>query len=132
MRWNEYDVPLYFSPSAKNVWAVAQSEKAPDLIFAGACPASVYRSLDRGKSWQPCALPDLAQFSDINKGPTRVTQISFSILSDDKMIWVTVEIGGIYRSLDGGETWTFLSEGLVSADIHGAYSRRAMRPANDS
>jgi photosystem II stability/assembly factor-like uncharacterized protein len=119
MRWDEYD-SLWSATTfpSKDVWAVAQSEKNPDVIYAGTCPASVYRSSDRGKSWQPCKLPNLAQFSDINRGPTRVTQILFDPL-DDKTIWVTVEIGGIYRSTDDGETWTLLTQGLVSADIHG-------------
>jgi photosystem II stability/assembly factor-like uncharacterized protein len=37
---------------------------------------------------------------------------------------VTVEIGGIYRSTDGGGSWTRLSSGLVSADIHGILATR--------
>ncbi len=87
MRWDEYD-SLWSKTTfpGKDVWAVAQSEKSPDVIYAGTCPASVYRSLDRGVSWQICKLPDLAQFSDINKGPTRVTQILFDPL-DDKTLW---------------------------------------------
>lgn len=119
MRWDEYG-SLWSKTTfpGKDVWAVAQSEKTPDVIYAGTCPASVYRSQDRGKSWEMCKLPDLAQFSDINKGPTRVTQILFDPI-DDKTIWITVEIGGIYRSTDGGETWDLLSQGLLSADIHG-------------
>lgn len=124
MRWDEYD-GLWTATTfpGKDVWAVAQSEKAPDVIFAGTCPASVYRSQDRGKNWQACKLPDLAQFSDINRGPTRVTQILFDPI-DDRTIWVTVEIGGIYRSTDGGDTWTLLTQGLVSADIHGVLATR--------
>jgi photosystem II stability/assembly factor-like uncharacterized protein len=124
MRWDEYD-GLWRDTTfpGKDVWAVAQSEKTPAVIFAGTCPASVYRSHDRGNSWQPCALPDLAPFSDINRGPTRVTQILFDPL-DDNTVWVTVEIGGIYRSTDGGGSWTRLSSGLVSADIHGILATR--------
>jgi photosystem II stability/assembly factor-like uncharacterized protein len=124
MRWDEYD-GLWRDTTfpGKDVWAVAQSEKTPAVIFAGTCPASVYRSHDRGNSWQPCALPDLAPFSDINRGPTRVTQILFDPL-DDNTVWVTVEIGGIYRSIDGGGSWTRLSSGLVSADIHGILATR--------
>ena len=124
MRWDEYD-SLWSKTTfpGKDVWAVAQSEKTPDVIYAGTCPASVYRSQDRGKSWEMCKLPDLAQFSDINKGPTRVTQILFDPI-DDKTIWITVEIGGIYRSTDGGETWDLLSQGLLSADIHGILATR--------
>jgi photosystem II stability/assembly factor-like uncharacterized protein len=57
----------------------------------------------------------MAEFSDVNRGPTRVTQILF----DGGIIWATVEIGGIYRSNDRGATWKFLDKGLVSCDMHG-------------
>ena len=33
-------------------------------------------------------------------------------------IWFGVEIGGVFRSRDGGNTWKKTSQGLVSEDIH--------------
>lgn len=51
-------------------------------------------------------------------GPTRVTQILFDPVIPG-VVWATVEIGGIYRSADQGQTWQLLDQGLVSADVHG-------------
>jgi photosystem II stability/assembly factor-like uncharacterized protein len=37
---------------------------------------------------------------------------------DPRMVWAGVEIDGVFRSLDGGETWTHVEEGLYDPDIH--------------
>jgi photosystem II stability/assembly factor-like uncharacterized protein len=34
------------------------------------------------------------------------------------MVWAGVEIDGVYRSRDGGDTWTHLETGLYDPDIH--------------
>ena len=56
--------------------------------------------------------------SDVNAGPTRVTQILFDPV-DDGTVWATVEVGGIYRSKDRGASWEYKDKGLVSGDVHG-------------
>jgi hypothetical protein len=60
----------------------------------------------------------MAQFSEINRGPTRVTQILFDPFAKDT-IWACVEIGGMYRSRDRGKSWDFLANGMISGDMHG-------------
>src|SRR5258708_12732685 len=37
---------------------------------------------------------------------------------DHRIVWAGVEIGGVFRSLDGGDTWTHLETGLYDPDIH--------------
>jgi len=37
---------------------------------------------------------------------------------DHRMVWAGVEIDGVFRSLDGGDTWTHLKAGLYDPDIH--------------
>jgi hypothetical protein len=37
---------------------------------------------------------------------------------DHRMVWAGVEIDGVFRSLDGGDTWTHLEAGLYDPDIH--------------
>ncbi|MBY0440359.1 MAG: hypothetical protein K2W80_19425, partial [Burkholderiales bacterium] len=44
-------------------------------------------------------------------------------------VWAGVEIGGIFRSTDRGETWTQLEEGLASSDVHGIAVSRDDRGA---
>jgi len=37
---------------------------------------------------------------------------------DHRIVWAGVEIDGVFRSLDGGDTWTHLKTGLYDPDIH--------------
>ena len=37
---------------------------------------------------------------------------------DHRIVWAGVEIDGVFRSLDGGDTWTHLETGLYDPDIH--------------
>lgn len=118
-RWDEASARWRHLPSPmQDVWAIAQDPHDPDTLLAGTRPAGLYRSRDRGATWEELAVPGLATFSKINMGPTRVTQILFDPFDRDT-VWATVEIGGIYRSDDRGTTWTLLEHGLVSNDVHG-------------
>lgn len=118
-RWDERTARWQaICPGLGDVWAVAHDPKDPHTLFAGTRPAALLRSSDDGVSWTELAAPGIAQFSDINMGPTRVTQLMFDPFSADTL-WATVEIGGIYRSDDRGQNWKLLTEGLISADVHG-------------
>ncbi|GAA5232285.1 hypothetical protein FOZ76_16655 [Verticiella sediminum] len=111
-RWTAIASPM------QDVWALAQDPRDPNTLYAGTRPAGFLRSEDGGAHWEELRVPGLAAFSEINRGPTRVTQILFDP-TDADTLWASVEIGGIFRSRDRGRTWTPQSEGLVSADVHG-------------
>jgi photosystem II stability/assembly factor-like uncharacterized protein len=101
-----------------DVWAIAFDPADPKVLFAGTRPAAFWRSGDGGNTWEQLEVPGISTFSDINRGPTRVTQILFDPVARDT-VWASVEIGGMYRSTDRGRTWVLLDKGLVSADMHG-------------
>ena len=111
-RWTAIASPM------QDVWAIAVHPKNPDYIIAGCRPAAFHRSLDAGQTWEVLNVPNLQTFSTINMGATRVTQIVFDPL-DSTRIWVTVEIGGIFFSHDGGTHWESRDQGLISTDVHG-------------
>jgi len=118
-RWNE--APARWTKLASpmtDVWAIAQDPHDPQMLLAGTRPAALYRSRDGGTTWDELSVPGISKFSEVNMGPTRVTQILFDPLDKDT-VWATIEIGGIYRSDDGGTSWISMSEGLVSSDVHG-------------
>lgn len=112
VRWTPVASPM------QDVWALAQDPHNPDIIYAGTRPAAFFRSDDAGATWHELNVPGLAKFAQANMGPTRVTQILISA-ADPGAIWATVEIGGIFRSGDGGRTWERRDTGLLSADVHG-------------
>ena len=118
-RWDELDQKWSATPFPRDdVWAIAQSATDPKLIFAGTCPGGLFRSHDGAQTWEELKLPGLKPHSTVNNGPTRVTQILIDP-QQPRTIWVTVEIGGIYRSVDGGYNWTLQTNGLNSHDVHG-------------
>lgn len=111
-RWEWLSSPM------NDVWALAQDPSAPDTLIAGTRPAAFFKSTDAGKTWSQTTAPGIAQFSDVNQGPTRVTQILFDPVVRGR-VWATVEIGGIYVSDDAGQTWRLRDSGLISVDMHG-------------
>jgi photosystem II stability/assembly factor-like uncharacterized protein len=88
-----------------------------ESLYAGVSEAGVFRSDDRGKSWQP--LPGL------NDHPNRPNWIPgagglclHSLLTDARdpdRIWVGISSAGVFRSDDGGQTFHQKDAG-VSAD----------------
>jgi photosystem II stability/assembly factor-like uncharacterized protein len=120
-RWSEAEqawTHLASPMDGTSIWAVAQAPDTPDRIIAGTCPAQLYGSRDCGRTWRKAEAPALRPFSEVNSGPTRVTQILFDPQAPGQ-VWATVEINGVHRSRDGGETWQMLDKGLISGDVHG-------------
>ena len=111
-RWNHIPSPL----EGLQIHQLEQAPYDPDIIFAGTRPAQVWRSKDAGQTWQRLNLDIPTEVAFINT--PRVTSFSFDPKDEDVM-WTTIEIAGVYRSPDRGETWERLNEGLVSADSHG-------------
>ncbi len=100
----------------RTVWSIAQSPHDPDVLLAGVTPAALYRSLDGGVSWSEAQVEMPAECEAVDR--TRVTQILFDPV-DTQLVWATVEIDGVYRSEDGGETWRKRVDGLTTEDVHG-------------
>jgi photosystem II stability/assembly factor-like uncharacterized protein len=94
--------------------------------------AEIYRSEDRGKTWTALR----AGFAESCPAVVipRVTQILIDP-HDSDAIWATVEIDGIWRSLDGGKTWAKHVTGAISEDGHGrgpgAQKRKACALSDD-
>jgi photosystem II stability/assembly factor-like uncharacterized protein len=117
--WDEVPARWQAVPSPmQDVWYVAIDPTNPQHLIAGTRPAALYRSTDGGAHWQQLEVPGLQTFSAINMGATRVTQILFEA-RDPRRVWACVEIGGIFLSEDGGQTWQARDQGLISADVHG-------------
>ncbi|NDD12811.1 MAG: hypothetical protein EB072_09215, partial [Betaproteobacteria bacterium] len=114
-RWASVALP---SPNPSDIWVVAVHPEDPKILWIGTRPAGCMMSPDGGQTWRTINVPGLQSFSTINMGATRVTQIAFDPL-DPQAVWMTVEIGGIFFSPDGGTTWHPRDQGLVSCDVHG-------------
>jgi photosystem II stability/assembly factor-like uncharacterized protein len=111
------------SPMNKmDVWKIAFDPSDPQTMFAGTRPAALFRSRDGGRGWT--RLPVEMVEDCPNVGVPRVTALTVDP-SDSHIVWAGVEVDGVRRSLDGGDSWTRIMGGLDDPDIHDV----AVRPA---
>lgn len=100
-----------FPDAKKQVWCFLVDARDSKRIFAGASPIDVYRSDDGGKSWRKLQTPTIATHCT---GPfaSRVMRFAQNPNVPDE-IYAALEINGVMRSTDGGETWVDCSDGLI-------------------
>ena len=94
--------PLVGFPHQVEVWRFAFDPHVPGRYFVGTRPAGLFRTEDGGVTFEKLPLETDVFCRGI--GLTRVTSISFHP-DDTRTMFTTVEIGGVHRSLDGGDTW---------------------------
>lgn len=84
-------------------------ENGRSVVFAGTEPSRLYRSDDDGRSWRDFpSLPELPSAPTWSFPPRPWTHHVRWIAphySDPRLLFVGIELGGVMRSRDGGETW---------------------------
>ncbi len=91
--------------------AVSAADRANGIgaVFSGTEPSSLYRSRDGGQSWE-----DLRSLRDIPSAPTWsfpprpwTSHVRWIALhwQDPNILFAGIELGGVMRSIDGGNTW---------------------------
>jgi photosystem II stability/assembly factor-like uncharacterized protein len=101
-------------PEEKRVMSVAVSpshqEAGTQVAYAGTEPSNLYRSEDGGNTWQLLpALRDLPCEPTWSFPPRPYTHHVRTIAlhpSDPDWLAVGIELGGVMRSKDGGQTWS--------------------------
>ena len=90
-----------------------------DLLL-GTEPAGLLRSSDSGETWTELtgfgALSETETWSEYGNRAAHVECVAFDA-HDASRLYAGVEIGGAYRSDDGGETWFGVNDGVYD-DIH--------------
>lgn len=94
------------------IWALAIHPTRHDVLYAGAAPVALYRSIDGGDTWH--RLPGA-------KSPAHCERAGFDtrtirILCDPNHpddVYAGLEVSGVIRSADGGDTWKDLSATLI-------------------
>jgi photosystem II stability/assembly factor-like uncharacterized protein len=102
---------LAFPESGLQVWSILVHPSDARRLYAGTSPVGVFRSDDGGDSWR--RLPNAVQPERV-KMPfaCRVMRMAADPARPDTL-WAAVEVGGVMRSDDAGETWTDCSADLV-------------------
>jgi hypothetical protein len=106
------------------VWAVAVDPSDDDVIYAGTEPIHLYRSEDRGRSWEELTtlldMPDDVKENWWFPQPPHRGHVYHIYIHPDNpnTLYVCLEHGGIVRSFDRGATWEDVTEGIDYPDMH--------------
>lgn len=107
-----------------DVRALAVDPNNPETVYAGTEPVHLFRSDDAGRSWRDFEglqrLPDDVReqwWFPIYPHEGHACSICVSP-HDSRIIYMSIEHGGIVRTIDGGDTWEDLSTGLEHLDVH--------------
>ena len=119
--WEKLDVPDHGAP----VWSLSFDPRDVDRLYAGYENCEIFRSEDGGEHWE--RLPVSVRFPEVTVAPganpaKRVLKLAVSPADSDEL-YGAVEVGGVIRSLDGGEHWDNMSHGQYvnddTVDMHG-------------
>ena len=99
-----------FPDNGKQIWSFLVDASNPDRVYAGSSPVDVYRSENRGKSWLRLPRPGIAERA---KAPfaARVMRMAQHPARPNE-IYAALEVNGVIRTTDGGETWEDCSADL--------------------
>jgi len=122
----------------KRIWHLEPSPTDPDVVFAGAEDAALFRSADGGRTWQELsALRDAKGYLwQPGAGGMAVHTIVFDPTRPDRF-YVAISAAGVFRTDDGGLTWRVRNRGLKSqfelpdpdAEVGHCVHRIAMHPS---
>ncbi|MEO5707875.1 MAG: glycosyl hydrolase [Alteraurantiacibacter sp.] len=118
VHWTRVDCAL----NGMAVWKLVASPSDPAVLYAGTGAPSLailFRSGDGGRTWEPTSL-EMAEFCE---GVNRPRMLALAVDPGDPLdVWAGVEEGGLFRSRDGGDSWTRIdntwSEFGGNSDIH--------------
>jgi photosystem II stability/assembly factor-like uncharacterized protein len=120
------------------VWHLEPSPTDPDLVYAGAEDAALFRSADGGQTWQELSgLRGHASGSSWQPGAGGLC-LHTVVLDprDPGRIFVAISAAGVFRSDDAGTTWRAANRGLRSegipdpdADVGHCVHRIALHPS---
>ena len=100
-----------FPDKGKQIWSFLIDASNPDRVYAGGSPVDVYRSENRGKNWLRLPRPGVAERA---KAPfaARVMRMAQHPARPNE-IYAALEVNGVIRTTDGGETWEDCSADLI-------------------
>lgn len=105
-----------------DVYAITYHPAQPNVMFAGTAPAAVFRSDDGGETWR--RLPNARSPGHCDMDfPVRVIRIAADPVRTDD-VYVALEVSGVIRSSDGGETFADVSGPLIELAREPRYKSR--------
>ena len=104
--------PIFDSVSTGSVGAIAVAPSNPDILYVGSGEGlqrpdlsigdGIYKSTDAGRTWRHLGLRDGQQIAQVVVDPRDASRVFAAVLGHP---YGPNEERGVFRSLDGGETW---------------------------
>ena len=107
-----------------NVWHIEPAlESEPDVIYLGADPHLLFRSPDRGASWEPIsAINDHPSKKDWAPGAGGACLHTILLdPRDPKRMYVGLSAVGTFRTEDGGASWKPTNRGVMTPFLPNKY-----------
>ena len=115
--WERLDYPAVAPP----VWTFLFRPGDPSVMYLGTAPGEIWRSADGGESWRRIHA-DMGRNEVAMSFPTRVIALAADPNFPDE-IYAALEVAGVIRSADGGDTWQEITGSLATSvdtlDLHG-------------
>ncbi len=124
LTWMELTAPAFpadaaGAPALFQIWTVeAGGADEPGRLWAGALPAGLFRSDDRGEHWSQVSalwnVPEREKWFGGGYDDAGIHTISPDP-RDAKRVFVAISCGGVWDSNDSGQSWTLRGDGMVAA-----------------
>ncbi|HEY6177451.1 MAG TPA: exo-alpha-sialidase [Kofleriaceae bacterium] len=106
--------------TTKNIWALEIAPDSDGGLWAGTMPGGLFRSDDRGQSWSLVeALWNHPVRVKWNGGGADHAAIHSICVDprDPRCVVIAVSSGGVWRTRDGGASWTPHTKGMVAGYV---------------
>ena len=125
---NPQQAPIRFPSDAgvslKNIWQIALGRpEEPDVLFCGVEPAALFETRDAGETWSLVQglfdHPHRPRWMPGNGGLALHTIVLDP--RDNQRMYVAISAGGVYRTDDGGLSWTPQNQGIRATTMPEKY-----------
>jgi photosystem II stability/assembly factor-like uncharacterized protein len=100
-----------FPDKSVQIWSFLVDANDRKLVYAGGSPISMYRSEDTGETWRKLPNPGMPDRA-VMPFACRVMRMA-QHPSKPGTIFAALEVNGVMRTTDGGESWSDCSAGLL-------------------